>query len=896
MRWSMLVAVLPFSIGHSVAEEPVSYTRDIKPLLKERCFTCHGALKQKGGLRLDTVALMRQGGEHGPAVEPGKADQSVLLRRVTAVGVGRMPPASEGEALSAGQIALVRAWINQGATGPAHEKAEADPREHWAFRPPQRLQIPRVKDAAWTTNPIDAFIAAAHERHGLVPQVPASKPALLRRVYLDLIGLPATRAELQAFLADTSADAYGRVVERLLASPQYGERWARHWMDVWRYSDWYGRRAVPDVWNSAPQIWRWRDWIVQSLNSDKGYDRMVQEMLAADEIAPEDDAAAAATGYIVRNWYALNPNQWMRDLVEHTGKAFLGLTFNCAHCHDHKYDPIAHEDYFRLRAFFEPVQLRQDRVPGEGDPGPFQKYDYSRLRKVVNIGVVRVFDERPDAKTYVYLQGDERLQAPGKPPVKPGVPAFLGKVPIEALTLPPTVSYPGLKPFIQREEIVRRQHDLARAQVAAALGGSQGSVFRALLELLAVQARVAADNARAQHAANTPDLARAASKAEGLAALFAAQDKLAQAEQAWELARQKLAAMAAGKEKDVALLAAKKAETLVANHKAAVALATKNFAAATDKYTPLSPTYPTTSTGRRRALALWLTARDNPLTARVAVNHIWMRHFERPLVETVFDFGRNGKKPSHPELLEWLAVELMDSGWSMKHLHRLIVTSKTYCQESAVGTHSPNLARDADNRLLWHANTRRMEAEVVRDSILYLAGALDQTLGGPVIENTQEATSKRRSLYFSVFPEDGGHLKFLEIFDAPDTCDCYRRDYSVMPQQALALTNNHLAINHSRLLAKNLSAAWGLAPPDPSRDQTSFIDAAFEQILTRSPSAEERALCRDFLNKQAALYRQSPAQPSASAGTIGPSTNPALRARESLVRALFSHNDFVTIR
>lgn len=718
MRWSLLVATSLVSLCQACADEPVNYVRDIKPLFKERCLACHGALKQKGGLRLDTAALVRTGGEHGSAVQAGQAEQSLLLQRVTATGAGRMPPASEGEPLSAQHIALVRAWINQGATGPAKEKPEADPREHWAFRPPQRPAFPRVSDAAWAINPIDTFIAAAHAANGLSVQRSASKPILLRRVYLDLVGLPPTRAELHAFLADTSPDGYEKVVDRLLASPQYGERWARHWMDVWRYSDWYGRRAVPDVWNSAPQIWRWRDWIVQSLNNDKGYDRMVQEMLAADEIAPEDDAAAPATGFIVRNWYALNPHQWMRDLVEHTGKAFLGLTFNCAHCHDHKYDPIAHEDYFRMRAFFEPVQLRQDRIPGEGDPGPFQKYDYSKLRKVVPIGMVRVFDEKPDARTYVYLQGDERNVAVGKPAVTPGVPAFLGKVQIEPVVVPPTAAYPGLKPFIQREEIVRRETDLALANVGVVMGGAPVRVRQALVELLAIHARVTADNARIQKADKAQDLARAASKTERTAVLLGAQEKLVHAEQGWASAKQHLAVAPTGKDKDNALAAVKKAETLVATHKAAVALATKNFAGSTDVYTPLSPTYPNTSTGRRRALALWLTARTNPLTARVAVNHIWMRHFERPLVETVFDLGRNGKKPSHPDLLDWLAVELMESGWRMKHLHRLIVTSKTYRQQSAAGADNSNVARNADNRWLWRFNARRMEAEVVRDSIL----------------------------------------------------------------------------------------------------------------------------------------------------------------------------------
>src|SRR5262249_30553716 len=251
------------------------------------------------------------------------------------------------------------------------DRAEEAPRNHGPLRVRVRPALPAFADPAWGRNPVDVFLAAGHARHGLTASPPADKPHLLRRVYLDLIGLPPTREELHVFLADDSPDAYERVVDRLLASPQYGERWARHWMDVWRYSDWYGRRSVPDVMNSYARIFRWRDWIVRSLNEDKGYDRMVTEMLAADEVCPDDDANVVATGFLVRNWFKWNYHQWMKDNVEHTAKAFLGLTLNCCHCHDHKYDPITNEEYFRFRAFFEPLELRHERVPGEPDPRPF---------------------------------------------------------------------------------------------------------------------------------------------------------------------------------------------------------------------------------------------------------------------------------------------------------------------------------------------------------------------------------------------------------------------------------------------------------------------------------------------------------------------------------------------
>ncbi|MSR57528.1 MAG: DUF1549 domain-containing protein [Planctomycetaceae bacterium] len=1001
------------------AAEPVDYARQVKPLLTKRCYACHGALKSQAGLRLDTAASALKGGDGGPAVEPGQAAESLLIKAITGVdGVRQMPPPGEGERLSVEEVAIVRAWVDQGAAAPADEQPQPDPRTHWAFQRVERPAIPQVHDPAWVRNPIDAFVAAKHERQGLRPTTPAAKGALLRRVSLDLIGLPPTRDELHAFQSDMDEDAYERVVDRLLDSPQYGERWARHWMDVWRYSDWYGRRAVPDVWNSAPQVWRWRDWIVNSLNADKGYDRMVIEMLAADEIAPDDEEAAVATGYIIRNWYALNSHQWMKDMVEHTGKAFLGLTFNCAHCHDHKYDPITQEEYFRLRAVFEPIQVRQDRRPGEPDPGPFQKYEYTILRKVQPLGAVRIFDENFAAETFMYRMGDERDRFADKPPVTPGAPAFLGgdKLAISPVALPPTSYYPGLKPFIKESETAARQatlqaakaelnnaqqslvarlarlteietQQLAALQTAPAQGTQpppvdpklldrQGSAQAALRparhavevasahlateQALAVSlaSRIAADIARYCGPVGDPEtLARTASRAERMAALRVAEEKRLVAAYAAESARLTTAATPAGAAKDQAAAAQKSTDDQLIAAVQAVDASNQALVAEAATYTPLSPVYPATSTGRRKALAEWIARRDNPLTARVAVNHIWGRHFGKALVETVYDLGINGKRPSHPELLDWLAAELMeptlvtpppgapplskggqggsgelvsdassardatppnppflrggeegvlrggeDAGsWRMKHLHRLIVTSNTYRQGSSAGvTSTGNLAADPDNRWLWRFTPRRVESEVLRDSLLFAAGQLDLKLGGQPFENTEELTSRRRSLYFSVYPEDGGHPKFLELFDAPDPCDCYKRSDSMIPQQALALTNSRLTLNFSRLLGQKLwDEAAALDTGDEAR-QTAFITGAFERILSRGPTAVEAAACREFLQRQADLFRaeakDTATAAAAAQGAVAASNEPLIRAGESLIHVLFNHNDFVSIR
>jgi hypothetical protein len=303
------------------AGQRVDYLRDVKPILAQKCFACHGALKQQSGLRLDAAQMIRQGGDSGPAIVPGKAVDSLVIQRVSAADAEvRMPPEGEGEPLDARQLATLTAWIDEGAESP-EETLPDDPREHWAFRPPVRPAMPAIARQPWVRNPIDAFIAHEHDRLGLSPTDPAPKNVLLRRAYLDLIGLPPTVDELHAFLNDRSPDAYERVIDRLLASPDYGRRWGRHWMDVWRYSDWAGYKQ--EVRESQRHIWRWRDWIIESLNADKGYDRMVLEMLAGDEIAPADTEVLRATGFLVRNRHASNRDIWL-DALNIPRKRFSG--------------------------------------------------------------------------------------------------------------------------------------------------------------------------------------------------------------------------------------------------------------------------------------------------------------------------------------------------------------------------------------------------------------------------------------------------------------------------------------------------------------------------------------------------------------------------------------------
>jgi hypothetical protein len=1104
-----LLGVL-FGVGSLQAAKPPDYLREIRPILKERCFACHGGLKQEGSLRVDTAAAVRAGGDSGAAVEIGKAAESLLIVRVSASDEeDRMPP--EGQPLTAEEIAKLTAWINGGAKAPVGEEPEPDPRKHWAFQLPQRSEVPRVGDPLWQQNPIDVFLAAERKRLGLRPVAPVEKSLLLRRVYLDLIGLPPTRAQQQAFLKDKRTDAYLRVVDQLLASPHYGERWGRHWMDVWRYSDSYG--LGKQLRYSQKHIWHWRDWIIESLNDDKGYDRMVIEMLSADEIAPTDHDTLRATGFLARNYFLFNRTTWLDNTIEHTSKAFLGLTINCTKCHDHKYDPISQKDYYRMRAIFEPHQVRLDPTPGITD-----------LEKN---GLPRVFDGHPDAPTYLHVRGNDR--DPDKSEViVPGVPPVLGNehFQVSAITLPAEAHSPALQSFVlqdqlaateeaiqtARDTVTKAKLQLTIAEKAAAkpqqkpkhstpakpdeaaealldgakliveddfakansevwkigdgkweyegggLRQSQVGLSRAFIQLqksppVNFQAKIKVKITGGQRwhsvglsfdvaegreklvyiSAVNPGSKAQVSYKTGVAHVYppnASQNRPVVANQVYEIGLKvrdslvnlsvngkhavayqlpvprepgqlqlitfdaavefhkfelrelskgaklvqptstpasasktsptasvpsaRLAITVAEKSLIVAQLrpdmiraahaadlakhrgdaaaeirslvtqaavAARRHEAAAAGHQ--VALAQQKFQAATDgtraqlekafkaaneksvaankgienpgeKYTSLNVSrkalegpeetetsrnkpFPIVSTGRRAALARWIVHRENPLAARVAVNHIWLRHFGQPLVETVTDFGLRAPQPPQQPLLDWLAVELMEHQWSMKHLHRLMVTSATYrMSTSSASSNEKTVQTDLENAYYWRRRPVRMESQIVRDSLLHLAGALDTKSGGPTIDPKQDLTVLRRSIYFT-HSRDSKH-PVLSMFDDADIQQCYRRSESIVPQQALAMANSKLSLSMSRRLAKRLGEELGQV------DDAAFVVAAYQTILAVAPDVREKSACLEMLSKTKQLLRNRR------------HPQPELRARQNLVHALVNHNDFVTIR
>lgn len=1104
-----------------MGDDGPDYAKEIKPLLQRRCFSCHGALKQRGNLRLDVRSTMIQGGDNGSAVVPHKPEESILIDAISARnGLRRMP--LEGEPLKPEEIELLTRWIATGAVAP-DEPLPANPREHWAFKKPLKSIPPNVNEPEWNTNPIDRFVFAELKKRGLQPISLAEKNLLLRRVSLDLLGLPPTRQQLQEFLNDTAPDAYEKLVDRMLTSPQYGERWGRHWMDVWRYSDWDGYGS--EIRESQAHIWRWRDWIVESLNADKPYHQMVEEMLAADELYPQGQETIRATGFLARNYFKFNRNVWLDNTIEHTFKAFQGITMNCARCHDHMYDPISQVEYYQARAIFEPYDVRTDRIPSQSDTS--------------KDGLVRAYDANLASQTFLLVRGDEK-QPRKDQSLSPAIPSVLGGGAIQsaAITLPAVAYYPGLNSYSQNEfrraaeqklkdaedskskahaVLLTAQQKLSQFQASATneksfkpaeailednfnnarpelwkqlsgqweyatgkllqkqvgatfcgleslvslprdfvvkfrfkttggemwksvgitfdaradaegtgvylsafAGGpkvqaaltTQGQtsypadalkpfpttvgeehelivfvkdqlmnvgvdgkalfVYRspktrisdgqfrlwtfdasaeflgisvhpltsetnlleridadsslpaikpltveafkaavneaelvtalaekklaiAQAEHVAINARIDADNANYLLPKPTlaSELSKTAVKAEREVSLAQAELVHLQAMQMLEKLRFTAGTTADEKQKkELTDLQAKLDQASKAVEIAKTALGQPP----TENYTRFGPVYSTTSSGRRTALAKWLSSRENPLTARVAINHIWARHFGMPLVSTMFDFGVNGKTPSHPELLDFLAVELMDNEWRMKAIHRLIVTSHVYRLGSNVlSPDDPNLQIDPENVYLWKAHVHRMEAEIVRDSTFSACEQLDLTQGGPDLDPNLGQTVPRRSLYFRSAKEK--KVQFLAMFDSANPVECYRRSESIVPQQALAMANSTLTLAQARLLAQRLSREAGEGSDLNSHSQ--FIRLCMLQILNREPSDEERQECLNFLESQTKRFADK-SRLTSSGGAISthvaPSAIPHLRARENLVHVLLNHNDFITIR
>ncbi len=756
------------------------FEREVRPLLAERCFKCHGEQKQSGGLRLDVRANALAGGESGAAIVPGNLDDSLLIGAVKYESF-EMPP--DGK-LAQKEIDILQKWVELGAPWPGDDRPAAtvhvpgviteEDRQWWAIQPIRRPEVPSVPadQQGWIRNDIDRFVLRKLNDQQLVPAAAADRRALIRRVTFDLIGLPPTPAEVEAFVNDPSPDAYERLVDNLLARPQYGERWARHWLDLVRYADSDGYRAD----GYRPNAWRYRDYVIQAFNDDKPYDRFVEEQLAGDELYPDDPAALTATGYL-RHWiYEYNSRdakgQWeiiMNDITDTTADVFMGVGLQCARCHDHKFDPLMQADYFKLQSFFAGIMPRDD--------------------------------------LYAATQAEQAAHAE------------------------------AMKPWLVKTEELRAK--IAELEAKARESAERSAVEKFPDDVKAIMAK--------PEAKRTPYEQQIAYLVERQ--VYFEYDRLDGRlkgdlkDQVLAL-RKELAGFDKLKPPDLPDILA--ATDL--GPKAADVVIPKKGKQVEPGYLTILDTEPAKileipdndhTTGRRATLAKWLTSRDNPLTSRVIVNRLWQQHFGKGLAINASDFGRLGEAPSHPELLDWLAGELMDNGWSLKALHKLMVMSATYQQ--AAENPQAEIARkvDPENRLLWHTPVRRLDSEQIRDALYAATGRINLTVtGGTGIANEQPV----RSIYLRFISNQRNAL--LDVFDVPfGMTSSASRHVTTTPIQALLLINSQFMLQQAAALESRLRTEF----PDSPEGR---INQAYELLFGRPAAPEELAAAQDFVTDQ----------------------------------------------
>ncbi|MCE9560517.1 MAG: DUF1549 domain-containing protein [Planctomycetes bacterium] len=791
MRNSMFIALVAFvamvprvSAAEPTKEQAEFFEKQVRPLLTDKCYSCHSEAqkKNKGGLVVDSLAALLQGGDSGAAVVPGDPEKSKLIEAVRYKNDDlKMPPK---EKLSDGDIDTLTKWVKMGAPWPNAGKTTSrrvpgkitdEDRKWWAFVPVKRPAVPELSNPqAAIRNEIDRFILAKLDQNKLTPAPEAERRVLIRRVTLDLTGLPPSPEEVETFVADKAADAYERLVDRLLASPRFGERSARLWLDLVRYADSDGYR-IDDY---RPNAWRYRDYVIRSFNADKPYDRFTQEQLAGDELFPGDPDSLIATGYL-RHWvYEYNQRdvrtQWnliLDDVTDTTGDVFLGMGMQCARCHDHKFDPILQKDYFRLRAFFSGLLPRQDLIAAT------EEEQAAHAKKLAAW----------EAKTADLRAELAKIEAPYR---KQAAESSITK-------FPPDIQAMIRKPVAERSTFEHQLAELAYRQVYYEFDRIERSLKGTDKErALAIRREL-----------NVFD----AMKPPPLPIAFAATD--------------------------------------AGVHAAPVTIPKKGDAEIEPGFLTLLEEKPAAikplpnSSGRRSALAKWLTDPANPLAGRVMVNRLWQQHFGRGLAANASDFGRLGDPPTHPELLDWLTSEFVTPSqkaqpWSLKHIHRLIITSAAYRRDA---THSdPKAGRltDPENKLLWRGGVRRLDAEQIRDSLFAVTGELDLRTGG----QGTPATESRRTVYTRIMRNSRDSL--LDVFDAPYWFNsASSRDTTTTPVQSLLLFNSQTLLLRSRALADRL------AKDEP--DEAKRVERAYQLVFGRAPTAEEASVAKTFLAEQA---------------------------------------------
>ncbi len=802
MRHLPLVTLCLLAPAVHAGAEPVDYPRDVKPLFAKNCASCHGADKQRGGLRVDTAAALLKGGNSGPAVVPGQGSASLLVKAVRGdEGVTAMPP--KGPRLTTREVAILRAWIDGGANAPPGEVAAlAAKSKHWAFRTPERPAEPAVKDASGVRTPIDRFVRARLEKEGIRPSPEADRATLVRRLSLDLTGLPPAPEDVDRFVNDSAPNAYEALVECLLSSPHYGERWGRWWLDQARYADSNGYSI-----DAARSIWPYRDWVIDALNRDMPFDQFTVEQLAGDLLPNATLAQRVATGFHrntpINQEGGIDVEMFrvesVIDRVNTTGAVWLGLTVGCCQCHDHKFDPISQREYYQFFAFLNGADEPTLEL---GDP------EQVALRKRVRARIAGV-RKRLKPLDPTSAAGFDRWEKNLTTPLRKLLPDDVQAL----LELPENGRTPE-----QKERLMEayRVSDTAR-HFAAALTASSPLAAAAHVHLGTT--RLTLDKQLAELKKHEPQLPTT--------------------------------------------MVMQERKTPRTTH----VLLGGDF---TRKGAPVTPGTPAALPSPEKAstrldLARWLVDPKNPLTARVTVNRMWQVYFGLGLVETENDFGTQGTPPSHPELLDWLATEFVRQGWSLKAMHRLIVTSAVYRQASKA---RPELATvDARNRLLARQARLRLEAEFVRDAALAASGLLSSKVGGPGVHPPQPDGMYRLTQIDKNWKADAGPDRYrrglytyfwrsaphpsLTVFDAPDaSCSCTHRNRSNTPLQALTLLNDRGQYEFAEALAKRVLREAG--------SESERVRYAFRLCLARPPKEREERRVLDLLAREAAEFGASP--------------------------------------
>ncbi|MCH2693585.1 MAG: PSD1 and planctomycete cytochrome C domain-containing protein [Acidobacteriia bacterium] len=747
----------------------------IKPLLEQNCFSCHNSDSHKSGLVLETQELVAQGGAlQGPAIIPGKSHESPLIHRLRGTKAPQMP--LNGNPLSEKQIDLIAKWIDT-LDPKAFAQNEASNKPNWPWKPVQEPKIPVVKNKDWIQNPIDAFILAKLEQKKLKPSKPVSGHGLLRRLYFGLIGLPPSPEEMAKFLANPTAASYKQEMEKLLSDSRYGEHWGRHWLDLARYADTNGG-AIDDP---QKHIWRYRDYVIRAFNQDRPYDRFIKEQLAGDTISAYGSEGKIGSGFLglwTRTEGDNGGRRFMADVVNTTSSLFMGLTLGCANCHDHKYDPLPHKDYFRIEAFFSPVRYEVQDLPFHQYEMPLQQPERWKTRKEAwKKHLARV---KKEASEYRKKIKDREIS-------------------YQFLTSPQDLkdwSDPGQKKLLIPSDTLRNKEE-----------------EKTLKQYTLMTGRFANPNVQGYYDAKA-----------GVLRDSGHQRKIA------------TYVLAGG------------------NYKLRGEEVQPGFLSAIEGNS--EPVNLDGITGsRRKVLAKWIASKKHPFTARVMVNRIWQYHFGRGLVKTPSDFGSNGSGTVHKDLIDWLAWQFMESGWSIKEVHRLILTSNVYRLSMKHSQSEPYEKIDPNNEYLWVRDPFRISAESLRDSLLAISGQLNLDMGGPAFfpESNFEQMARagvwwlkspgneanRRTVY--MIQSRSYPIPMIKVFDGPNLDEsCVVRGNTTVTPQVFSLLNGKFPNDQSNAMAQRIINEVG-------HDIEKQIERAFQLAFQRTPSLFEKKKCLAFM-------------------------------------------------